>query len=252
MKTNLYKNISVVQIPVQQGITEYQFPKNVDWAGEKIDQILLAAPINACLSPIDGQTNVLTRSQIKDLYFDLYTGEDTELSQSLYFENILHTANYPIEIHNVLSLSLSTIKFTSEPTQDGVLLLYVFWGGRVDECFEVPRRSVTIDFPLQADEKLSFRHIINTYMHADYQKVRGISVWDAENNPCYLTLRDYKQSYIIKSVYGGIARPQMEGATAEASQVHPLYLDSVDIDFDYSFIRNATSTANNQKITIYY
>lgn len=253
MTAKLYKNISIVQIPVQQGVSEYQFPKNVDWAGQEIQQILLAAPSSDnCLSPIDGQTPVLSYDKISDLYFDLYAEDKTEITQSMYFENILHTANYPVEINSVLSLTLSTIKFTTAPTADGVLLLYVFWGGRKDGCYDLPRRSVTIAFPLAANEKLSFRQLINTYMHADYDKVRGIAVWDAENNPCYITLRDHQLSYMIKSMYGGLARPQMEGATAQTSQVHPLYLDSIDIDFDYSFVRNATGTANNQKITIYY
>lgn len=253
MTAKLYKNISIVQIPVLAGVSEYQFPKNVDWAGKEVQQILLAAPSSgSCLSPIDGQTHVLSRSEIQDLYFDLYASDKTEIAQSMYFENILHTANYPVEINSVLSLELSSIKFATTPIHDGVLLLYVYWGGRTDECYELPRRSVTITFPLEANEKLSFRQLINTYIHAECNKVRGIAVWDAEDNPCYITLRDHQLSYMIKSMYGGLARPQMEGATAASSQVHPLYLDSIDIDFDYSFVRNAGGTANNQNITIYY
>lgn len=252
MIASLYKNISVVQIPVTAGVSEYQFPKNVDWAGQHVDKIVLIAPATSLIGPIDGQTAVLKRSQIKDLYLSLYAANETEIAESLYFENVLHTANYPVEVNSELSLNLSSIKFTTAPVSDGVLLFYVYWGTRKDDNFEVPRRSVTISFPLEANEKKTFRELINTYIHADYKNVRGIAVWDAEANPAYLTLRDHQLSYIIKSLYGGLARPQMLGTTAEESQVHPLYLDSVDIDFDYSFVRNATNVANNQKITIYY
>lgn len=252
MIASLYKNISVVQIPVTAGVSDYHFPKNVDWADQCVDKIVLAAPAAALLSPIDGQTSVLTRSQIKDLYVSLYSEAEEEIVESLYFENILHTANYPVEVNSKLNLNLSSLRFTSAPEEDGVLLFYVYWGGRTDSNFELPKRTTTITFPLGANEKLTFKELINTYVHADYKKVRGIAVWNAETNPAYLTLRDHQLTYIIKSLYSGLARPQMLGATAEQSQVHPLYLDSVDIDFDYSFIRNATGTANNQKITIYY
>ena len=252
--TTLYRNISLVQIPIKQGVVEYRWPKNVDWAGERIDKILLATPIaNTVLSPVDGQTHVLTEAQLRGaLYFDLYNNRDQELALGLYYQQLLASNNYPVEINETLSLRQSRLFFTQAPTVDGCLLLYVFWGSKHDENHEPARNSVTVHFPLGANEKLSLREIINTYVSADFKKIRGIECWGSETNPAYLTLRDKQLTYIVKSVLTSLARPQMAGATASTSQVQPMLFDSLDIDFDYSFIRNATATANNQTITIYY
>lgn len=246
----LYKNIDLVQINIKAGQEEYLFPKNVAWANKVIDKIILCAPQTACLSPIDGTTHVLTRSEIKDLYFSLYDGKENEIVHSLHFTNLLHTNNHPIEINNALSLNMSRLDFSKAPTTYGCILLYVFYSSKLSEDFVQPTQNITVTFPLAANEKKSWREIIDTYVHAQYLKVKGIQVWGAATNPAYLTLRDHSLDYIINSVHTELCRPQTVGATAENTQLHPFYLDSMDIDFDYSFITNASATGNTQTITI--
>lgn len=242
----------MVQINIEAGVKEYQLPKNVDWAKEHIDRIVLLAPSVSIISPIDGVTPVMTRAKLQNMYMDIYAGDDSEIALNLAAENIMYTNNHPVEIDNTISLNLSRLTFMDEPEQDACILMYVCYGGSVVDDYEPSKQSVTINFNLGAGERLSFRDAINTYIHAPGEKVRGIAVWDPEQNPVYLTLRDHQLSYVIRSMYGGMCRPEMLGMTAEQTQIHPLYLDSVDIDFDYSFVQNATNTPHEQTITLYY
>lgn len=252
MKATINKNIDLVQINIAAGTDEYYLPKNVDWNGRTIDRIVLAAPTASVVSPIDGTTHVLTRSEIKDLYFDLYDGNDAELTHGLSFEQILHTNNNPWLPKKQLSLNLSRMYFTTTPQTSGCILLYVFYGSQEVEDIEFPRKSITVEVNLAADEQKSFQEIINTSIHAIDQRVRGIMVWDADTAPVYLTLRDHQLSYILNSVYSGLLRPIMRKNNAEATQIHAALFDAIDIDFDYSFIRNAGSVATKQIITFEY
>lgn len=252
MRAELYKNIDLVQIDIHAGVSEYTFPKNVDWANEKIDHLILVAPTASMVSPMDGTTPVLTAAQISDLYFELYTGTNKELAQSLHYTNLLHTNNQPVRIDSTLSLQLSRLVFTTAPVTDGCLLLYAFYGGRIEENYDMPRNSVTIDVTLKANEQRNLREIIQRTIYADGKKVRGLEIWGGEVKPTYLTLRDYQLSYIISNMYSGLARPLMAGASADKTQTHMFLLDQQDIDFENSYIRNAVNSANTQKITIYF
>ena len=42
MKLQFYKNIDCVQINIKQGVREYFFPTNVDWADKKIDKMIIS------------------------------------------------------------------------------------------------------------------------------------------------------------------------------------------------------------------
>lgn len=252
MLAELYRNIDLVQIPIQSGIDEYYFPKNVDWANKVIDKIVLCTPTNPCVSPIDGTTPVLTRSQIADMYIDLYASDDSEITHNLSYEQLLYTNNHPVIIGKQLNLNLSRIYMPTAPSANSVLLMYVFYGTNKREDYEPSQKSVTLHFPMAAGERMTFQDIINTYVHADGKKIRGIQIWDAENNPAYLTLRDYELTYIIKDVHTAMFRPQMAAATVESTQIDPIRLDSLDINFDYSFVQNATNSACTQIITLEY
>ena len=252
MKTELAKNIDLVQVDVVAGVDELQFPKNVDWAARKIVKLVLVAPTANMVSPIDGQTPVLKRSQISDLYLDLYKADESEICHNLYFEALLHTNNHPVYINSALSLNLSRLYFTTAPTINGCLLFYVFYEGETVENYEPSQKNVTIQVPLDADAKLSFRDIVDTYVHIIGQHVRGLQIWGAENNPVYLTLRDYEYTYVINSLYSGLARPQMAGATCELTQIAPLRFADLNIDFDNSFVRNAASFPVTLIMTIEY
>lgn len=249
MKTTLYKNVDLVQIPIYEGVDEYYLPQNVSWAKEKVDKIVLCTPQNACVSPIDGVTPVLQRSSLQDLYMSIFTTEDREIMHDTYCSELLHTNNYPITIGAKLNLSVCRLFFRTAPKADACILMYVFYGSKEVEDYEPAKESVTVRFPLAANAQITFQEIINTYIHALPAKVRAISCWGAEQNPAYLTLRDHQLTYILRDVHSELCRPQMVGESAEKTQVHPFYVDNIDIDFDYSFIRNATSSANIQTLT---
>lgn len=239
----------MVQVNIQQGVAEYHLPKNVDWAKEHIDKLVLLAPSANIVSPIDGQTHVLTRSELTDMYIDLYAGDDSEICLNLAAENIMHTCNYPVEVNNTLNLNLSRITLMNAPQQDACMLLYVYYHSEDEAAYEPSRKSVTIAFDLAANEKISFREIINRYMYADGEKVRAISVWNPETQPMYMSLQDKRLKYVLRDIYGALCRPEMLGATAEQTQVYPLRLNQADIDFENSFVREASGTAHKQTIT---
>ena len=135
---------------------------------------------------------------------------------------------------------------------DGVLLLYVFYQTRTEDYFEQPRKSVSVLFPLAADQEISLREIINTYAHALPDTIKGISFWGAAANPAWLTLRDYKLTYQMANIHSEMARPDMNGGTAYDTQAFPFWLNDLDIDFDYSNIREAAGQSSTQLITFYY
>lgn len=248
MKTTLYKNVDLVQIPIHRGVDEYYFPQNVSWSKKKVDKIVLCAPQNACSSPVDG-TPVLLRNELKDVYFNIFTSDDREIMHDTYCSEFVHTNNYPIEINAELNLSVCRLFFRTLPQNDACLLFYVFYDSEIVEDYQPSKRSVTVRFPLGAGEKITFQEIINTYIHALPAKVRAISCWDATENPAYITLRDHQLTYILRDVHTELCRPPMIGDGGEKTQVQPFYVDNIDIDFDYSFIRNATDNANIQTLT---
>lgn len=252
MQTKLLRNIDIVQINITAGQDEYYLPKNVDWSTRVIDRIALVAPTANITSPIDGTTHVLKRSEISSMYVDLYGNDGKDLAHELSYEQLLHTNNNPYLINAKINLDLSRIYFTDTPQVSGCILLYVYYNGVNRPEVEQSRKSITVRFPLAASEKLTFTDLVNTYMYASGYKVKGIQVWDAENKPAYITLRDHELTYIMNNVYSGLFRPQIAGLTAESVQATPAVFDSLNIDFDYSFIRNATNGAVVQKITFEY
>ena len=253
MKATLYKNIDLVTIPIKAGVSEYYLPQNVSWAKCKVDKIVICTPTSAsCLSPVDGKTPVVQSKALQNMYVNIYTDEDKELMYDAHSDVFVHTNNYPIYIHAALNLSLCRIYFTAEPTADGCLLLYVFYDSKTTETYTPPTQSITVSFPLAGDEKLTLQNIINTYIHALPSTVRAITCWDAGENPAYLTLRDHALSYIVRDLHTELCRPQMVGETAETTQAFPFLTDNMDVDFDYSFIQNATNKDNKQTITFHF
>ena len=252
-KVYLNKNVALLQINVKSGVDEYYLAKNVDWQSRKIDKIVLFAPVTSgMVSPIDGVTPVFTQSDMDSLYIDLYGIDEHTICNGMSVRAISHTNNHPYMIGQQLQFNLSRLYFTQTPGNAGCILLYVFYDTKEEYDYEQPQKSITIQFSLQADEEISFTRLINTYIHAPAQKVKGISFWDADSNPAYVTLRDHQNSYVIHNLATPLMRPQMVGATAEDTQIAPMLLDNIDIDFDNSFIRNATGSANVQTMTIKY
>lgn len=267
MKLQFYKNIDVVQINIKAGVKEYFFPQNVDWADQKIDKMIVYGcnPDTGEFSPIDGITPILDREQVGSAYFDLYDKSNSQIGYSISAVDILHTNNHPLEINSKISLQTSKLVFTKTP-DDGCMLIYVFWGTKiVDE--DVPNHNVTFQFTLSPGQERKLSDIIDTYIHAQSRKLKGIYVWGGYGywNFLYITLRDYNYKTVVKLLPAGMCRPPMGvdpvkiydtiAEQAQSIQVDPMYLDSADIDFDNSFVYYSSpegSSDANITITLLY
>lgn len=248
MKLQLYKNIDLVQINIKEGVREYFFPTNVDWADQKIDKMIIygSNPESGEVSPIDGISYVADREQIGSLYLDLYAEDDTQIAYNMSALDILHTNNHPLEINSKISLTTSKLVFTEDPVIDGCVLMYVFWGTKTVES-ELPANSVTVKFDATVGKELPLSKVIDTYIHAQSKKLKGLYFWGGVGaSGVYLTLRDRNYRTIAKLLPGAFLRPQMGvdplavtwdyPERVQTVQVAPFLLDDADIDFDNSFL----------------
>ena len=252
MKTELYTNVSLVRIPIVAGVSEYHLPQNVDWANRKIDKFLIVAPQGADIDPVDGVTPVLGTAGIEDMYIDLYDSNDREVMNSVHALQLINTNNHPLRVDAALNLALCRVFFTVPPVANATLLLYAFYGTRTEEYYDLSKKSVTVEFPMAANEQMTLQDVINTYAHALPAKIQGIICWDAENNPAYLSLRDYNLTYQMANVHTLLCRPDKHAANAFDTQAALFLLNDLDINFDYSYIRNARNSGCTQKITFLY
>ena len=251
MKAELYTNVALVRVPIKAGTDEYYLPQNVDWAKQKIDKMVLCAPVAACTDPIDGVTPVATAADIADMYINLYDANNREIMHDVSVENIVHVNNNVLRVDAALNLSLCRLYFTTSPAQDMTLLLYVYYQTRTEEYYELPNKSVTAIFDLAANEEKSLREIINTYVHALPEKIQGIIVW-TYNEPIWITLRDYAYTYQMANIHSELARPDMGASDAWDTQAALFLVNDLDIDFEYSHVREAAGQATTQKITFLY
>lgn len=254
MKATLYKNIDLVRIPLKAGVKEYFFPQNVDWAGEIIDRMTFCFPDAAGTDPVDGVTPYADASTMPELFLSLYNTKEKELMHEVFVANLMHKNNNPVDIHNVINLSLSRMVLSAAPANDMTMLVYVYWGSETKEDYDMPMRSVTAVFPMEADQELTFQEIINNYVHALPGRIKAITAWNADNTPAYLTLRDTNLKYILRYLHTDLMRPAdyYAGNGAQDMQAHGLLLNDIDIDFDYSRIRNAQNSSQIMKLTFYY
>lgn len=237
MKATLYKNVDLVQIPLEKGVTEYFFPSNVDWSNKRVDKLVFvgAGASTDMVSPMDGITPVYTA--LDNIYLSIYSSDNIELLHDLLVRNLDAKANYPVLLNSKLNLQVCRIHLQNEISGTAVLLCYVFYESKTCDNYELPKKSVTTHFALAAGEKRTFREIIDTYIHALPAKVKCITSWGTPGG-CYLTLRDHKLEKVFNSITDILLRPQ----TAVQAQVCPFFVDDLDIDFDYSFVQNSSST----------
>ena len=252
MKAELYTNCSLLRLPIKAGESEYYLPQNVEWANRKIDRLVICAPVNACTDPMDGTTPVMTASDLADCYLNLYNAENRELMHDVSYEQVLHANNQGLRIDDKLNLSQCRIYFTQAPAQDATLLIYVFFQTRTEDYFDLPQRSTTVVFPLAANEEISFRSLINFTIHALPSTVKGMICWTGVDHPVWVTLRDHDLTYQMSNIHSELARPDMNAGSAADSQAALFLLNDLDIDFDYSHIREAAGQASTQKITFLY
>ena len=249
----LYRNIDLVQVNTPKDSDEWTFPQNVAWDGKVIDKIVLCAPTSTdCVSPVDGVTHVWAASEIGDVFADLYDSQENEVAHNLHYSNLLHNNNGGLSFGRELSLQLTRFFTTTPPASDGCLLFYVFYNTKHAEMVEPSRKNKSITFELAADERMNFGEICRRWLHADGKKVRGLWFVNPQDNPAYLVLRDHDLTYMMRNVHNELMRGQMAGSTAPECQLHPFRLDSLDIDFEYSYIQNATANTQTHTIVIEY
>lgn len=256
MKLQLYKNIDVVQINIKAGVTEYYFPQNVDWAGQKIDK-LVAYGVSvmggsiSLVSPIDGITPQISKDLVSHAYFDLYDDKNVPIGYSVSAKNISDTCNYPLEINSTISLQQSKLVFTQAPDQDCCLLIYVFWGTKLLDVENLANHSITINFQMKPLEEKCLADVIDTYIYSQSKKVKGMYVWSRPSRQFFITLRDYNKKTVVKLLPGSMCKPPMGVPDtaigddvliqAQSVQTEPMYLDCADIDFENSFVFNSNT-----------
>lgn len=258
----IYKNVDVVQINIKSGVREYHIPTNVDWADQVIEKIVVYGCNHDMeeYSPLDGVTPIITRESLHDIYFDLYTSDETEIANSLNASTILYTNNNPIEINSKLSLKLSRIFFAKEYDIDGCILLYVYYGNKDVEDCDIPKNNVTVKFELEPGE-IPLSNIIDTYIHAQGAKLRGIEYFGklTQGQGLFLTLRNRNFKTIVNRLPLNFCRPPMgvkymdtgDPVVAETVQINPFYLDYEDIDFANSTIQNTFyNVVEPQEVTL--
>lgn len=248
--TKVHKNIDVFQIDLKEGVTEYFFPKNVDWENKVIDKIVVFAPFYQELlrSPLDSTSVIADRDFIRNLYFDLYNSDDQIIAQNLSATSLIYTNNNPIEIKSKLSLQLSRIFFSGEFPEEGggALLVYVFYETKELDNFDIPNRSVTVDFKIKEGQEIVLSDIIDTYIYGNGGTLKGIYVW-GDSDGVYLTLRDKNFRTIVKYLPDAMMRPPMapsyyispvfQWSDVEKIQANPMYFDNEEIDFSNSTIK---------------
>lgn len=246
----LYKNIDVVQINIKEGVQEYYLPKNVDWSNKVIEKIIAygAGHDMEEFSPIDYVTPILSRESLSNVYFDLYADDERELVHNLNAQNILYTNNNPVEINSKLSLQLSRIFFAEASPVDGCILLYVFYDNKDVENYDHPQKSVTVEFEIGGGQEVVLSDIIDTYIHAQGNRLKGIAHWGGPEygNGYFLTLRNRNYKTIVNKLPLNMCRPPMGSdymyaggdVVAESVQINPMYFDNEDVDFANSTIQN--------------
>lgn len=253
MKSKILKNVSLVRLAIKQGVTEYYLPQNVDWAGKHIDDMIIVMPQLPCVDPMDGVTPVLSVSAATDIYITLYDKDNRELMHNVSYENLVHVNNNILGVDAVLNLSLCKLSLMTAPEDDYTLLIYVTYGSREEDITDVPRRSVTAEFGLAANEEISLRQVIHDYVHALPTTIKGIICWNAPQNPAWITLRDKELTYQMSNILTELCRPQSNQSRAAYDTQAALFLtDSLDVDFDNSYIREAAGQQSTQQITFLY
>ena len=254
MKTELYTNCELLRVPVKAGAEEVYLPQNVDWVNRKIEKLIVCAPDMACIDPIDGVTPVMDVNTLLGLncYVSLYDADNNELMHDVSVEQLLHYNNHPLYVNAKLNLSQCKLSFMTAPAADATILMYIFYTTRTEDYFDFPKRSITCTFPLAANQELTLQEIINTYVHALPAKIEGIICWNAATDPAYLSLRDYALTYQMANIHTEMMRDDMNNGFATDCQAAVFLLNDLDIDFDYSHIREAAGQNSTQKITFLY
>ena len=254
-----YQNIALCQIDVKTGKTDYFLPKNANWRGKKIEKIVVYCPLGSgsiLTSPVNGEP-ISAMADLADLYFDLYNEEGVNVMHNVQAYLLTADNNFPLEIKEKLSFDLSRVYFTQAPQSDFSLMLYIFYN-ETEALVDEPTENITVNFPLQAGERISFEEVIEKYMYARSKNVRYISVWNNPAQPVgyntgFITLRSTDKKVAHEYIPCFMFRPchQSGYPTQFLVSQNRIVLD-IDIDFNNSFIVNTQSQADNYIITFYY
>lgn len=252
-KMRVVNNIDVVQIPIKPGTTEYYFPLNHNFRGRVVDKIVVAfAPQGLdIVSPVDRSSHVLRYDEIDNLYMDLYASDDTQIMRDCVTDSFMATNNHPVEVNRELSLSLCRLYCTSDPVNEGVLLLYVYYGSKNVEYYPATK-SLTVTVPLDGLESVSLQALVDNYIHMQPKKVKGVYMWKENSAPAYLSLRSEDNRTTLNYIPSVLARPPFSEGTASETQIYPLRLDNIDIDMLNSYLFNPQDVSADIQISFLF
>ncbi len=269
----LVGNIDVVQFDLKQGQTEYYFPKNVNWAGKKIDKILFYFPIfSKTLSPINGKKV----KRIDDLHVNLYNDKGEQVARELSVLNVCSVyINNVYRINDTINTSLSRIHLTKAPEDDQTCLLcYVFYDGSDVETAPETKNSVTVKFDIKEGERISLQDLVDNYISLQPAKVKGLVYTPGMDlllirggmvGWC-VTLRDRNKKRVLNNIQVDLFRASInaweliEGDNTRDPiysdylvNLHPFFLQEIDIDMLNSYIENTSGhDTKNTSITFLY
>ena len=250
-----FQNISLCQINVKSGQTEYYLPKNANWRNKKIEKIVVYAhdPNVSVTSPVDDQA-CGSRTDISDLYFDLYNTAGENIMHNVHAYELLDVNNFPPIVGQQLSFDLSKIFFTSAPVSDYALMLYVFYNAKESEV-EDSTENVTVNFTVPAKTSYSLQYVIENYMYARSKGVRAIAIWNdlatLSYNSGFVTLRDTSGFLAHEDMPTYFFRPVNKPASGDVILRNHIPLAAVDLDFNNSFVYNPHNTDINYTVTFY-
>lgn len=251
-----YQNISLCQINVKQGQSEYYLPMNANWREKKVEKIVVYAhDVNIGVkSPIDNQ-GTLDRVGVENLYFDLYNTAGENVIHNIHAWDLLDLNNYPIEIGQQLSFDLSRLFFTQAPATDGALMLYIFYN-ETEASPEEATENVTVEFDVPSQTQVSFLYVIEHYLYAASKGVRAITVWNDKAvyyyNSGFITLRDTTGKLAHEQLPTYFFRPVGYPVSGEPILRNHIPLDCVELDFNNSFMYNPHAATIHYIVTFYY
>lgn len=247
----LVNNIDVFQLDIKSDVLEYYFPLNVPWNLRVVDKILVsfANDHEDEISPIDRSSRLLRYDEVDNLFLDIYNSDDIQILRNCTVDNIMTTNNNPVIINQQLTLNLCRFYFTSAPKIEGSILVYVMYGSKTEDYYPACK-SLTVDINLLPISSISLMDIVDNYIHMQPKKVKGIYVWDED--PCFISLRSKDNRVTLNNIPTTLCRPPMSEGTAVETQINPLRLDNIDIDFLNSYVYNPIDREATIRLSILY
>ncbi len=242
----VYKNIDTCLLTVADDNHLY-FPKNVNFKGKKIDFIHIFAGTGTAPN---GTTSLVTESDLKNFYIDLYNDQKKRLFQNVITSQFYTENNFIIPVNSILDLDLSNISIINNTFAGQVLQIVIVYDAINTDEIELTNQNVVITIPY-ADFQNVTKLKLDTYIDQYFFATRKVTAIEAKfnNDICYLTFRE-KSGKIFKEVPNSIYNINQYSISEKNRNI--LFLDNYDIDFKNSYVSFGSKTLNNDLQIIFY